>query len=83
VVARDFGRTKGNWNPGARFCLYFARGCCDKGEACTFLHRLPTDGDVIDTTFDVFGRERFREQRQDMGGGRADLSSCEVLNTVN
>ncbi|TPX49475.1 hypothetical protein SeMB42_g02605 [Synchytrium endobioticum] len=68
VIARDAGRTKANWNTASRFCLYFARGCCDKGEECTYLHRVPVASDVEDTAFDCFGRERFRLHRDDMGG---------------
>jgi len=40
------------------------------GEECTFLHRIPgiEDERRLDATYDIFGRERHRTDREDMGG---------------
>ncbi|CAG8768906.1 16223_t:CDS:2, partial [Cetraspora pellucida] len=35
---------------------------------CGFWHRIPTESDPVDTTIDVFGRDKFNEYRDDMGG---------------
>ncbi|ODV94226.1 hypothetical protein PACTADRAFT_30049, partial [Pachysolen tannophilus NRRL Y-2460] len=50
------------------FCLYFARGSCCMGKNCEYLHRLPTDDDLVSQTHDCFGREKFSDYRDDMGG---------------
>lgn len=54
------------------FCIWFARGKCAKGNACTHFHRLPTYADIgrleKDMLHDVFGRERHAAQRDDMDG---------------
>jgi hypothetical protein len=66
VVARDAGRTKANsFQP---FCIHFAHGRCSKGSSCRFLHRIPIDTDQPQTTIDCFGRDKFRNHRDDMGG---------------
>ncbi|KAF9586342.1 Pre-mRNA-splicing factor [Lunasporangiospora selenospora] len=65
---RDSGRTKGTFNPNAYFCAFFAKGCCPNGENCSWLHRIPTRQDHVDTGMDVFGRERFDDHRDDHGG---------------
>ncbi|CAG8761745.1 17009_t:CDS:2 [Racocetra persica] len=67
-VALDAGETKGDKMPSTYFCLYFARGCCPFGHECGFWHRIPTESDPVDTTIDVFGRDKFNEYRDDMGG---------------
>lgn len=59
--------------PGAEksyFCFYFAKGCCNLGHQCTYYHRVPTSSDeeLCDVAHDVFGRERFSDHREDMGG---------------
>ncbi|KAJ3124899.1 Pre-mRNA-splicing factor [Nowakowskiella sp. JEL0407] len=64
---KDSGATKGK-DPGQYFCVHFAHGCCTKGPDCQFLHRLPTVNDRFELTRDVFGREKFRDDRDDMGG---------------
>ncbi|KAJ3041055.1 Pre-mRNA-splicing factor [Rhizophlyctis rosea] len=66
-LAKDSGRTRGR-DPGGAFCVHFARGCCDRGSECAFLHRLPTAADRIGNSTDCFGRERHRDERDDMGG---------------
>ena len=51
-------------------CLHFARGECDAGAECVFLHRIPTaeDEEGADTFHDIFGREKHRDERDDLGG---------------
>eukprot|EP01125_Pyxidicula_operculata_P020679 TRINITY_DN768_c1_g1_i1.p1 TRINITY_DN768_c1_g1~~TRINITY_DN768_c1_g1_i1.p1 ORF type:complete len:510 (+),score=161.00 TRINITY_DN768_c1_g1_i1:33-1532(+) len=65
---RDSGETQAPTN--AYVCLYFARGKCVHGSTCKFKHRIPNrdDEDRIDVFHDVFGRERHRTEREDMGG---------------
>eukprot|EP01133_Synstelium_polycarpum_P012832 gene12832-15064_t len=67
-VLKDCGRTRAAKD--AYFCLHFARGRCVNGVDCTFLHRVPTpeDDKRLELTYDIFGRERFRSDRDDMGG---------------
>ncbi|ORX43244.1 hypothetical protein BCR36DRAFT_145185 [Piromyces finnis] len=67
-IERDSGLTKADNNPGSYFCIHFAHGCCSKGKDCTYLHRVPDELDREETTRDCFGREKFFEERQDMGG---------------
>ncbi|KAJ3290645.1 Pre-mRNA-splicing factor [Borealophlyctis nickersoniae] len=67
VIARDSGKTKAGKK--GLFCLHFARGCCDRGADCQYLHRLPDANDAVgNPSTDCFGRERFRDEREDMGG---------------
>ncbi|EDV25509.1 Pre-mRNA-splicing factor cwc2 [Trichoplax sp. H2] len=74
VLKRDAGYTKANLmdNRESRhyWCIYFARGCCHLGSECTYYHTIPLENDnrKIDLAHDVFGRERFRSHRDDMGG---------------
>ncbi|CDK29459.1 unnamed protein product [Kuraishia capsulata CBS 1993] len=49
-------------------CLYFARGSCCMGKNCEYLHRLPGERDIFPPTLDCFGREKFSDYRDDMGG---------------
>lgn len=68
---RDPGCTRADFtNPNAYICLYFAKGCCVHGKNCSFLHRIPTDADQarLDMLHDVFGRDRHKSDRADMGG---------------
>ena len=62
-------------------CLYFARGRCARGERCTRLHRAPTTADErhLGAAVDVFGRERFGTEREDMGGVGSFLSDSRTL----
>jgi hypothetical protein len=68
VVARDSGYTKADKTPGSYFCLFFARGICPKGVDCEYLHRLPTVTDIYPSNMDCFGRDKFSDYRDDMGG---------------
>ncbi|KAJ3301195.1 Pre-mRNA-splicing factor [Kappamyces sp. JEL0829] len=77
VVERDAGRTKAS--PKQPFCIHFAHGRCTRGPNCTFLHRIPMPGDRIETTIDCFGREKFRTDRDDMGGIGSFERRCKTL----
>ncbi|OAG05717.1 cell cycle control protein [Paraphaeosphaeria sporulosa] len=67
-VAKDSGYTKADKTPGSYFCLFFARGICPKGVDCEYLHRLPTVTDLFPSNVDCFGRDKFSDYRDDMGG---------------
>ncbi|KAI6373418.1 Pre-mRNA-splicing factor [Pyricularia oryzae] len=67
-VAKDSGYTKADQTTGSYFCLFFARGVCPKGQDCEYLHRLPTLHDLYSPNVDCFGRDRFSDYRDDMGG---------------
>ncbi|KAK6097636.1 Pre-mRNA-splicing factor [Batrachochytrium dendrobatidis] len=76
ILERDAGKTKAGKK--GLFCLHFARGCCSKGNDCTFLHRIPMPGDRTETTLDCFGRDKHRLDRDDMGG----IGSFDRLNST-
>ncbi|KAF7514369.1 Pre-mRNA-splicing factor [Endocarpon pusillum] len=67
-ISRDSGYTRADKSPGSFFCLFFARGICPKGHECQYLHRLPTLFDVYNPNVDCFGRDKFSDYRDDMGG---------------
>ncbi|UKZ46276.1 Pre-mRNA-splicing factor [Trichoderma virens] len=67
-VARDSGYTKADGVSGSYFCLFFARGLCPRGADCMYLHRLPGPYDVSAPNVDCFGRDKFSDYRDDMGG---------------
>ena len=69
-LAVDSGFTRADDMQVPYVCLHFARGCCFLGEQCTYLHRKPVAWDQarLDITHDIFGRERHRDDRADMGG---------------
>lgn len=48
-------------------------------EDCTWLHKIPTRKDHVDSGMDVFGRERFEEHRQDHGGVGSMRSDSKTL----
>lgn len=72
IVERDAGYTTGDIASQGQtfFCLFFARGCCARGQTCQFIHRIPLAEDEgrADVMHDVFGRERHAAHRDDMGG---------------
>lgn len=76
-IERDAGRTKGNSKQP--FCIHFAHGRCTRGVNCTFLHRIPVTGDPIETMNDCFGRDKFRSDREDMGGVGSFERRCKTL----
>ncbi|OII71018.1 hypothetical protein cand_018570 [Cryptosporidium andersoni] len=70
---KDIGWTKADTEPGNNlpsFCLYFARGCCTNGASCKYYHHLPTreDDDGLSPMYDIFGRERHAQHKDDMSG---------------
>lgn len=67
-IKRDSGYTKADKVAGSYFCLYFAKGLCINGRNCEYLHRLPTITDVFPPNVDCFGRDKFANYRDDMGG---------------
>jgi len=77
-VALDSGYSRADKVPGSYFCLFFARGLCPKGSDCEYLHRLPNSrigkegegglGDIFPSNVDCFGRDKFSDYRDDMGG---------------
>ncbi|KAL5604072.1 hypothetical protein BROUX41_002061 [Berkeleyomyces rouxiae] len=67
-VANDSGFTRADGVAGSFFCLFFARGVCPKGQDCPYLHRLPTIHDMFNPNVDCFGRDKFSDYRDDMGG---------------
>ncbi|OJJ48890.1 hypothetical protein ASPZODRAFT_149869 [Penicilliopsis zonata CBS 506.65] len=67
-IARDSGYTRADKVSGSFFCLFFARGVCHKGHECEYLHRLPTVHDLFNPNNDCFGRDKFSDYRDDMGG---------------
>lgn len=67
-VTKDSGYTRADSVAGSYFCLFFARGLCPKGVDCEYLHRLPTVHDIFNPNVDCFGRDKFSDYRDDMGG---------------
>lgn len=75
-AALDSGYTRADKVSGSYFCLFFARGLCPKGQDCEYLHRLPNArvekegglGDIFPSNVDCFGRDKFSDYRDDMGG---------------
>ncbi|KAA8910627.1 hypothetical protein FN846DRAFT_526994 [Sphaerosporella brunnea] len=67
-IAKDSGYTKADKITGSYFCLFFARGLCPRGAECEYLHRLPTVHDLFNPNVDCFGRDKFSDYRDDMGG---------------
>ncbi|KAI3645362.1 hypothetical protein MP228_008290 [Amoeboaphelidium protococcarum] len=84
--AKDSGLTKADLN-GARdafFCIYFAKGQCGKGWQCRYLHRVPTqeDEEYIERTFDCFGRQKHKADRQDYMGVGSFERECRALSVL-
>lgn len=67
-IAKDSGYTRADKANGSYFCLFFARGICPKGQDCEYLHRLPSVHDIFPSNIDCFGRDKFSDYRDDMGG---------------
>jgi len=67
-LSKDTGFTKAK--EGAYHCIYFSHGKCYRGAECVYFHRIPLqiDENHSDSMKDVFGRERFATDREDMGG---------------
>ncbi|KAL8450799.1 hypothetical protein Emag_003087 [Eimeria magna] len=80
----DSGYTAADTQPGnseAYFCAFFAKGCCTKGSECRYKHRVPTleDESTLEWSRDIFGRERHRDHRDDMGGAGSFNHECRTL----
>ncbi|KAI1284623.1 RNA recognition domain-containing protein [Xylaria sp. FL0933] len=67
-IQKDSGYTRADKVPGSYFCLFFARGICPNGQDCQYLHRLPGIHDLFNPNVDCFGRDKFSDYRDDMGG---------------
>ncbi|KAH8702543.1 putative cell cycle control protein [Talaromyces proteolyticus] len=67
-ILKDSGYTRADKAPGSYFCMFFARGVCPNGSECEYLHRLPTIHDIYNPNVDCFGRDKFSDYRDDMGG---------------
>lgn len=69
---RDSGYTLVDLPNGERsdFCIFFAKGCCNKGHQCQYYHHIPSldDSNCCDLAHDIFGRERFGSHRGDFDG---------------
>lgn len=44
------------------------RGICPKAQDCEYLHRLPGIHDLFNPNVDCFGRDKYSDYRDDMGG---------------
>ncbi|SCW04044.1 LAFE_0H04676g1_1 [Lachancea fermentati] len=67
------GLTSGDKAGQVYFCLYFSKGMCCRGKKCDYLHHIPTEDDIVrlslkSDVLDCFGREKFADYREDMGG---------------
>eukprot|EP00883_Tetradesmus_obliquus_P015807 jgi/Sobl393_1/8964/SZX79374.1 len=83
--ATDAGKTRGSEGQINTFCLFFAKGMCYEGSACTFLHRLPTAADNAamerDTSRDIFGRDKMpdgMDNRKGAGSYDRDMTTLYV-----
>lgn len=68
IIAKDSGYTRADKVTGSYFCVRFARGQCPLGQDCEYLHRLPGVFDLFSPNVDCFGRDKFADYRDDMGG---------------
>lgn len=67
-VKNDSGTTRAD-DTCTKFCLFFARGCCSLGSNCSFWHHVPQlEESTRQVNVDCFGREKFNNYRDDMGG---------------
>lgn len=80
---KDTGYTKGSMSHGATatFCIHFAKGCCIKGEECSFLHRIPEIADELrwEQTKDCFGRDKHENEREDKSGTGSFVTNNRTL----
>lgn len=87
-IERDQGYTlakNDSW-----FCLFFAKGCCTLGHKCQYFHHIPdssTDSSITPAK-DCFGRDKFAQNRDDMGGvgtfnGNRTLYVGGITNALN
>ncbi|KAG8922527.1 Pre-mRNA-splicing factor [Tulasnella sp. 417] len=68
-IRKDGGYTRADTSGTKYCCLFFARGQCPYGWECQYLHRLPPPAEELpETSKDCFGRDKFSDYRDDMGG---------------
>eukprot|EP01080_Neovahlkampfia_damariscottae_P007400 gene7400-11724_t len=84
-ISKDSGWSIGCSQKDPYFCLFFAKGECSQGPDCKFMHRLPTkqDEERIPITKDVFGRDKYAVDREDMMGVGSFNRECKTLYVVN
>ena len=79
----DAGHTKGNERGAVFFCQFFARGVCGSGADCPFFHLVPSAEDCAkhdkNPTTDIFGRDRFAEEKSNRGGVGSFFSMSRTL----
>ncbi|OEH74018.1 hypothetical protein cyc_01745 [Cyclospora cayetanensis] len=80
----DAGYTAADLHPGSSegyICAFFAKGCCTRGSECRYKHRIPTleDEYTLEWSRDIFGRERHKDHRDDMGGAGSFNHECKTL----
>ncbi|KAH7647212.1 cell cycle control cwc2-related [Cryptosporidium bovis] len=81
---RDVGWTRADQDQSGAstyFCLYFAKGCCVNGSKCKYYHRIPTEEDdlAISPMYDIFGRERHAQHKDDMTGTGSFNKECKTI----
>ncbi|KAG8801754.1 Pre-mRNA-splicing factor [Serendipita sp. 398] len=68
-IRKDSGWTRAQKTGMKYCCLYFARGCCPYGYECNYIHMLPDPMQALpENAKDCFGRDKFADYRDDMGG---------------
>ncbi|KAG8814254.1 Pre-mRNA-splicing factor [Serendipita sp. 399] len=68
-IRKDSGWTRAQKTGMKYSCLYFARGCCPYGYECNYRHLLPDPMQTLpENAKDCFGRDKFADYRDDMGG---------------
>lgn len=78
----DIGWTKADFDSNSNyFCIYFAKGSCVNGSKCKFYHRIPTEEDdkLISPMYDIFGRERHAQHKDDMSGTGSFNKECRTI----
>lgn len=80
-VDEDVGWTRGEDAHEPYVCLYFARGCCQKGKECLRLHRLPDArfDEGLGIIHDCFGRTKKRDHNESMNGAGSFLKPTSTL----
>ncbi|CUV06903.1 unnamed protein product [Cryptosporidium hominis] len=83
IPDKDSGWTKADQDPNTKsyFCLYFAKGACVNGSKCKYFHRIPTEEDdrLVSPMYDVFGRERHAQHKDDMTGTGSFNKECRTI----
>ncbi|KAJ1605941.1 hypothetical protein OJ253_2953 [Cryptosporidium canis] len=83
IPENDSGWTRADQDLEAKshFCLYFAKGACVNGSKCKYFHRIPTEEDdsQVSPMYDVFGRERHAQHKDDMSGTGSFNKECRTV----